>query len=307
SDDKTVKVWDADSGEVLQTLEGHSSLVSSVAFSHDSKLLASASNDSTVRVWDAATGTLQQTLEFKGHISTLSFDISGSILITNIGCLKVNTTGSLTLPISSQEAGGKSEREGLGIRRHWVIWNDENLLWLPPGFRGHSSTAILNKTYLLLVSQAEKRFLFSQKESAVAAGGSGTGVKCDSTCQVTDATWNEATATPRKYEPKSTRFSDCHRDFLDVLHEHHGNVPNTHSTDNILEKNLADLAQIEAEDVVEIPELLVVLFDPLRIGNPVVLVRVVHVAGHRHVAALSAAGAQVVADVAHDNTNFAED
>ncbi|RDW58661.1 hypothetical protein BP6252_13137 [Coleophoma cylindrospora] len=53
--------WNA----VLQTLEGHGDRVWSVAFSHDSKLLASASFDKTVKVWDAATGTLQQTLE--GH------------------------------------------------------------------------------------------------------------------------------------------------------------------------------------------------------------------------------------------------
>src|SRR4051812_30649642 len=49
----------------LQTLEGHSGRVHSVAFSHDSARLASASWDGTVKVWDASSGECLQTLE--GH------------------------------------------------------------------------------------------------------------------------------------------------------------------------------------------------------------------------------------------------
>jgi WD40 repeat protein len=49
----------------LQTLEGHSRSVTSVAFSHDSSKLASASFDKTVKVWDASSGACLQTL--KGH------------------------------------------------------------------------------------------------------------------------------------------------------------------------------------------------------------------------------------------------
>ena len=49
----------------LQTLEGHSDSVSSVAFSHDSARLASASEDHTVKIWDASSGECLQTLE--GH------------------------------------------------------------------------------------------------------------------------------------------------------------------------------------------------------------------------------------------------
>ncbi|SLM35359.1 WD40/YVTN repeat-like-containing domain, partial [Lasallia pustulata] len=49
----------------LQTLEGHSHLVTAVAFSPDGKQLASCSYDMTVRIWDAATGATLQTLE--GH------------------------------------------------------------------------------------------------------------------------------------------------------------------------------------------------------------------------------------------------
>ncbi|KAF2856407.1 beta transducin-like protein HET-E4s [Plenodomus tracheiphilus IPT5] len=49
----------------LQTLEGHSSAVCSVAFSHDSTQLASASWDNTVKIWDASSSACLHTLE--GH------------------------------------------------------------------------------------------------------------------------------------------------------------------------------------------------------------------------------------------------
>jgi aspartate 1-decarboxylase len=52
-------------GACLQTLEGHSGSVHSVAFSHDSTRLASASSDQTVKIWDASSGDCLQTLE--GH------------------------------------------------------------------------------------------------------------------------------------------------------------------------------------------------------------------------------------------------
>jgi WD40 repeat protein len=54
----------------LQTLEGHNDIVKSVAFSHDSIRLASASYDSTVKIWDASSGACLQTL--KDHNNTCS-------------------------------------------------------------------------------------------------------------------------------------------------------------------------------------------------------------------------------------------
>jgi WD40 repeat protein len=40
SRDETVRLWDAATGALLQTLEGHSDSVTSVAFSPDNKLLS---------------------------------------------------------------------------------------------------------------------------------------------------------------------------------------------------------------------------------------------------------------------------
>jgi len=76
-----VRLWDLATGAVLQTLKGHSYSVNSVAFSHNSKLLASASWDKTVRLWDPATGAVLQTLE--GHtyaIDSVAFSHDGKLL-----------------------------------------------------------------------------------------------------------------------------------------------------------------------------------------------------------------------------------
>ena len=57
--DQTVRIWDAVTGECAQTLEGHSSGVTSASFSPK---VVSGSDDQTVRIWDAVTGECAQTL-----------------------------------------------------------------------------------------------------------------------------------------------------------------------------------------------------------------------------------------------------
>ncbi|KAI9331807.1 WD40-repeat-containing domain protein [Zopfochytrium polystomum] len=56
--DRTVKVWDAFTGEPLATMKGHTRDVSAIAFSSTGVRLASGSFDRTVRVWHALTGEL---------------------------------------------------------------------------------------------------------------------------------------------------------------------------------------------------------------------------------------------------------
>ncbi|KAI0570382.1 vegetative incompatibility protein HET-E-1 [Pyrenophora tritici-repentis] len=65
----------------LQTLEGHSNYVTSVAFSHDSAWLASASHDSTVKVWDASSGACLQTLEgHSNYVTSVAFSYDSAWL-----------------------------------------------------------------------------------------------------------------------------------------------------------------------------------------------------------------------------------
>ena len=63
--DRTIKIWDANTGICLQTLKGHSDGVTSVAFSPDGTRIISGSYDKTIKIWDANTGQCLETL--MGH------------------------------------------------------------------------------------------------------------------------------------------------------------------------------------------------------------------------------------------------
>ena len=74
--DKTVKVWNVETGELLHTLEGHSGWVMSVAM--DGSRVVSGSEDKTVKVWNVETGELLHTLE--GHSKVVRrVAVSGSL------------------------------------------------------------------------------------------------------------------------------------------------------------------------------------------------------------------------------------
>ncbi|MEE0961709.1 MAG: hypothetical protein U0L54_04100, partial [Bacteroidales bacterium] len=61
SSDKTVKIWNANTGECLKTLKGHLSYVRSVAYSPDGTKIISGSYDETIKIWDANTGQCLKT------------------------------------------------------------------------------------------------------------------------------------------------------------------------------------------------------------------------------------------------------
>ncbi|MBI1917533.1 MAG: WD40 repeat domain-containing protein, partial [Planctomycetes bacterium] len=81
-----VKVWDVRTGQEVLTLQGHTGLVVSVAFSSDGKRIASGSRDRTVKVWDAQTG--QETLTLKGHtreVTSVAFSADGKRIASGSG------------------------------------------------------------------------------------------------------------------------------------------------------------------------------------------------------------------------------
>jgi WD40 repeat protein len=130
SDDKTVKLWDAGSGAVLQTLKGHSKWVRAVAFSPDGKTLASASNDKTVKLWDARSGAVLQTLDVDDIIYTLSYSDDGTNLQTNRGTLLISSLSSTSSFVPYQQLSPI-----IFVKNSWVCSQTRLILWLPPEYR----------------------------------------------------------------------------------------------------------------------------------------------------------------------------
>ena len=69
SDDRTVRVWDVQTGILLKTLEGHTDSIKSASFSPNDKWIVSASDDKTIRIWDVETG--MQTGILLGHTASV--------------------------------------------------------------------------------------------------------------------------------------------------------------------------------------------------------------------------------------------
>jgi serine/threonine protein kinase len=81
SADKTIKLWNVNTGEDLQTLKGHMKGVTSVAFSSDGQTLASGSQDKTVKLWNVKTGQLRATLQgHTGGVTSVAFSSDGQTL-----------------------------------------------------------------------------------------------------------------------------------------------------------------------------------------------------------------------------------
>ncbi|KAL6151995.1 hypothetical protein ACJQWK_04379 [Exserohilum turcicum] len=126
----------------LQTLEGHSSYVNSVAFSHDSTRLASASDDSTVKIWDASSGACLQTLDVGKPLDSLSFDPTSSHLYTEIGTIDIQSLETSIRTDIAEPARPLHVGTGFSSDGIWVQHTGNKMLWVPSEYRpSHSSVS----------------------------------------------------------------------------------------------------------------------------------------------------------------------
>jgi COMPASS component SWD3 len=83
SDDKTVRIWDAQTADALVEFRGHDNFVFCCSFNQASNLLASGSFDETVKLWDVRSGTCVSTLPAHSDpVTAVSFNRDGTCVVS---------------------------------------------------------------------------------------------------------------------------------------------------------------------------------------------------------------------------------
>ena len=100
SKDKTIRIWDVETGKCVLTFfnESHTGSVNSVSFNHDGTRIVSGSQGNKIRVWNAETGKLVLTLN--GHVSNVS-----SVGFNHDGTKIVSGSGDKTIRVWNVDTG----------------------------------------------------------------------------------------------------------------------------------------------------------------------------------------------------------
>lgn len=76
----TVRLWNWRTGQLVQTLSGHSDVATSLSFTPDGQTLASSSGDNTIRFWDVNTGEQKYMITTEQDVSKIAFSPDGTTL-----------------------------------------------------------------------------------------------------------------------------------------------------------------------------------------------------------------------------------
>lgn len=84
SHDKTIRLWDVDTGTSLKVLTDHEDAVTAITYSPDGITLVSGSRDGTIQLWNVKSGDLMlPPIEEAGQVTSLSYSPDGSILASS--------------------------------------------------------------------------------------------------------------------------------------------------------------------------------------------------------------------------------
>jgi WD40 repeat protein len=153
SSDGLVRIWDASTGAEVRKLKGHTSTVTSAAFSADGTRIVLGSGDNSVRIWDASTGAEVRML--KGHrsvVSSVGFSADGTRIVSGSGDNSVRIWDLEEVQHLDWEVGSKG----------WVVTksSQQRLLWLPSQIhaclqKSYCAVMILQRKYCMINFSSE--------------------------------------------------------------------------------------------------------------------------------------------------------
>ena len=154
SADKTARVWNAESGELLQTFT-HAGVINATEITADGKFVATASEDRTARLWNLATGApIGDPLAHAAAVTAVSFSPDGRTVMTASADMSVRLwdtsrgkpqTGSLEHPalVSVARFSPDGQRLATGCQDGTVrLWNTRT--GLPVSERLQHASAVIN-------------------------------------------------------------------------------------------------------------------------------------------------------------------
>jgi hypothetical protein len=151
-------------GDEEHRLEGHSDLVTSVAFSPDGTRVVSGSADKTVRIWNVLTGDEEHRLEgtfdaiklypnSSENIQVMSEEPTSSDTAMQNGPQVIyGESGSFTISSTHSDGGGYNLDPQFFVQRddRWIRnQKNEHILWLPVELREFVSSAIFGSRVCL--------------------------------------------------------------------------------------------------------------------------------------------------------------
>lgn len=106
--DKTIKIWNAETGELIHSIDAHEETIREVKINPILNQFASCSDDSTIKIWDLASYNLLKVLKKDmGEIKSISYHYTGNYIAEGGDNHKINiwdlNSDSLILSLEEHE------------------------------------------------------------------------------------------------------------------------------------------------------------------------------------------------------------
>ncbi|MFK7908029.1 MAG: WD40 repeat domain-containing protein [Chitinophagales bacterium] len=108
-----INIWDANSGNLIQSLQGHEDIINHLVFNKDGNQIASASNDGTIKLWD-----LETAREIQSFKNPIHFKQKAAYFVIFSPDEKYLYFGGKNAKLSTAEIGSKALPEVLFLGKY---------------------------------------------------------------------------------------------------------------------------------------------------------------------------------------------